>query len=147
MTRTHALYESDYVIDEHGRVWSPHKNDFLKLSKNNNGYAFCIIYIQGKSKNIIVHREVWKYFSDSRLIGRIKHKDNNKMNAALSNLALVHPSWKYVEYIKQGVSITRIAQYYKLPKKEISKWVAILIPGGIRQLRKQYPLNKSKDIQ
>lgn len=144
--RTHELYGSGYVLDESGRVWSPHKNAYLKLSTNSNGYPFCIIYINGEAKNILVHREVWKSFNNSSPIGGIKFIDGNKMNAELDNLIPAHPGWQYVEFVKQGISITKIAGYYKLPKKSISEIVSLLIPGGIRELRKQYPLNKSVDI-
>lgn len=141
-----SLYGSNYTIDDCGNVWSPHKNAYLKLSINSNGYHFCIIYINGQPKNILVHWEVWRAFKNEIPIGGIKHLDGNKLNNKLSNLAAAHPGLEYVDYIKSGISITKIASYYKLPKKAISEVVSSLIPGGIRELRKQYPLNKSRDI-
>lgn len=145
--RQKKLYNTEYILDEHGRVWSPFKKDFLKLSKNQHGYAFTTIPVgQGFHLGIVIHREVWKAFIGEIPQGGLRHRDSNKMNPALSNLEPVHPGWKYVDYIRQGITITKIAAYYELPKKTISKIVAELIPGGIRSLRKQFPMNKSRDI-
>jgi hypothetical protein len=96
---------------------------------------------------ILVHREVWKAFKKTPIpFGGLVHIDGNKMNPALNNLKPKHPGWQYVEYIKQGITITKLAKYYALPKKSISEVVSLLVPGGIRELRKQYPMNKSKDV-
>lgn len=145
--RTHALYATSYILDEYGRVYSAYKRAYLQLYNNKNGFDSCIIYINGKQKNILIHLEVWKAFNGALPPGGIKHKDSNKRNNRLSNLIARHPGWQYVEYVKQGISITKIAAYYQLPKKEISKWVSTLFPGGIRKLRQKYPLNKSIDVR
>lgn len=146
--RTHDLYNTGYILDELGRIYSPHKKDFLRLSSNAHGYAYTTIMLDPKRcMGILMHREIWKAFKGTEIpFGGLKHLDKNKMNPALVNLEPRHPGWQYVEYIKQGISITKIAAHYKLPKKSISEVVSLLIPGGIRALRKQHPLNKSKDI-
>lgn len=145
--RTHDLYGSGYILDELGRIWSPYKNDYLKLSENVHGCAYTTIMLNSdKCMGILVHREVWKAFKSKIPFGGLVHKDGNKMNPALDNLEPKHPGWQYVEYIKQGITITKIAKYYNLPKKSISEVVSLLVPGGIRELRKQHPMNKSKDI-
>lgn len=146
--RTQDLYGSGYILDELGRVWSPYKKDFLKLSENVHGCAFTTIMLDSKRMlGLLIHREVWKAFKGTEIpFGGLRHIDGNKMNPALQNLVPKHPGWQYVEYIKQGITITKLAAYYKLPKKSISEVVSILVPGGIRELRKKHPLNKSKDI-
>lgn len=146
--RTHDLYASGYILDELGRIWSPYKKDYLKLSENVHGCAFTTIMLDPKRMmGILVHREVWKAFKETEIpFGGLKHLDKNKMNPALENLEPKHPGWQYVEYIKRGITITKIAQHYKLPKKSISEVVGKLVPGGIRELRKTHPLNKSRDI-
>lgn len=146
--RTHDLYGSGYILDELGRVWSPHKKDYLKLSTNAHGFAFTTIMLDSKRiMGILVHREVWKAFRSSIPFGGLVHKDGNKMNPSLANLEPRHPGWQYVEYVKQGITITKIAAYYSLPKKAISEVISKLVPGGIRELRKQYPLRKERDIR
>jgi hypothetical protein len=144
--RQQKLYDTEYILDEQGRVWSPFKKDFLRLSTNAHGYAYTTISAGEGHIGIIIHRAVWKAFKGAIPKGGLRHKDSNKMNPALENLEPVHPGWEYINYIKQGITITKLAAYYELPKKTISKVVSELVPGGIRSLRKQYPLNKSKDI-
>jgi len=136
-----------YTLDEQGRIWSEHKNAFLNPSINAAGYHFYTIYVNGKQKAILPHLEIWKHFIGTIPAGGIKHIDGNKQNNSLANLIPRHPGDSYIFYIKQGISITKIARHYKLPKKEISKRIADLIPGGIRELRKQFPLNRSMDIR
>lgn len=146
--RTHDLYGSGYILNELGQIWSPYKKDYLKLSENVHGCAFTTIMLNPeKCMGILVHREVWKAFKKTPIpFGGLVHIDGNKMNPALNNLKPKHPGWQYVEYIKQGITITKLAKYYALPKKSISEVVSLLVPGGIRELRKQYPMNKSKDV-
>lgn len=146
--RTHDLYGSGYILDEAGRVWSPYKKDYLKLSKNLNGFAYTTIMLDPKRiAGILVHREVWKAFESPIPFGGLVHKDGNRMNPALANLEPRHPGWQYVEYVKQGITITKIAAYYGLPKKAISEVISKLVPGGIRELRKKYPMHKERDIR
>jgi hypothetical protein len=146
--RTHDLYNTGYMLGEDGRIWSPHKQRHLQLSTNKNGYAFTTIPKgDGNSIGILVHREIWRAFKSEIPFGGLQHIDHDKMNPALDNLRPKQPGWQYVEYIKQGITITKIAKYYDMPKKVVSEVVSILVPGGIRELRKTYPLNKSKDIQ
>jgi len=135
-----------YTIDDHGCVFSTHKNAFLKPTLNEFGYHFYTIYLDGKQKCIMPHIEMWRNFIGEIPAGGIRHKDGNKMNNELTNLEARHPTSQYIEYVKRGISITKIARFYKLPKKEISKRISAQIPGGIRKLRQQYPLNKSIDI-
>lgn len=135
-----------YTIDDHGRIYSEHKNAYLNPSINDSGYYFYTIYIEGKQKSILPHLEIWKQFIGDLPFGGIKHLDKNKLNNSLSNLTVRHPADDYVNFIRRGISITKIARHYGLPKKEISKRVSEIVPGGIRELRKLYPLNRSIDI-
>jgi hypothetical protein len=145
--RTHDLYGSGYILNELGQIWSPYKKNYLRLSENVHGCAYTTIMLNSqKTVGILVHREVWKAFKSPIPFGGLIHKDGNKMNPALNNLEPKHPGWQYVEYVKQGITITKIAKHYDLPKKSISEVVSLLVPGGIRELRKQYPMNKSKDV-
>jgi hypothetical protein len=141
-----TLYASGYTLDENGNVWSPYINGFLKPSINANGYSYCALYTPQGVRSITVHLEVWRLFGAIAVWGRLVHIDGNKQNNSIGNLRDSRPVLQYVEYIKQGISITKLSEYYQTPKKEISKYVAMAIPGGIRELRKRYPLNKLKDV-
>lgn len=135
-----------YTIDDRGRIFSAHKNAYLNPSLNSSGYNFYTIYVEGKQKSILPHLEIWKQFIGEIPPGGIKHADNNKLNNTLANLIARHESQQYINYIVRGISITKVARHYGLPKKEISKRVSDIVPGGIRELRKLHPLNRSIDI-
>lgn len=140
------MFIGEYELYPDGKIFSFLSNKYLNPSVNSNGFNFYTIYINGEQKSILPHIELWKHYYGDIPIGGIKHADGNKLNNDYTNLICRHPSAQYVEYIKRGITITKIARHYKLPKKEISKRVSELIPGGIRALRKQYPLNKGRDI-
>lgn len=140
------LYGSKYTIDDTGAIWSVYSQNWLKPSINAHGFSYCCLYTPKGVRSVTVHLEVWRLFGPIAVWGKIIHKDGNKQNNAIANLADSRPVLCYVDYIKQGISITKLAKYYHTPKKEISKYVSLAYPGGIRALRKQYPLNKSKDV-
>lgn len=139
------LYDSEYTIDSNGSV--RHKGAELKPVVNSHGFHFYTIYLRnGKQKSILPHIEVYKRFKGEYPFGGIKHLDGNKLNNRYDNLVPCHPAHKYVEYIQAGISISKVAAYYKTTKKEISKYVKLESKQSIRQLRHLYPLNKDKDI-
>lgn len=140
------LYNSAYSISADGNVY--HNGVKLKPVLNSHGYYFYTIYLKdGKQKSILPHVEVYRAFKGEYPPGGIKHKDGNKINNDVANLVECHPIDKYLEHITNGISVTKIAAYYKTTKKDISKYVARRYPGGVRAMRKHYPLNKSLDIQ
>jgi len=142
------LYGSTYELDSDGRVWSNRSQQWLTPSTNKSGFSFYTIYLaNGKQKAILPHIEVWRLFRGEIPHGGIEHIDGNKNNNSLQNLRAKCDGNKFLELVKQGISITKIARYYKVPKKTISVYISDLHPGGIRELRKRYPLNKSQDIR
>lgn len=140
------LYKSNYWISADGSVY--HEATKLKPVVNSHGYHFYTIYLpDGKQKSILPHVEVWRNFKGEYPIGGIKHKDGNKLNNNVDNLIACHPVEDYMRHLINGVSITKIAKHYGTTKKDISKYVAMRHPGGVRAIRKFYPLNRSLDIQ
>jgi|GEM_PF-3056741 len=140
------LYGTKYWIDVWGNVFG--ENGQLRPTINSHGFpSYTIKLNDGKQKNFTAHIEVWRAWQGPIPKGGIKHKDGDKLNPAMDNLVPAHMVRRYIDYIKSGISITKIALHFGLPKKEISKWVSSEHPGGIRDLRKKYPLNKSIDIR
>lgn len=146
--RTSKIYGTEYRISDDGTVWSPFLLRNLTPTADSSGYLFCIIRTDQGQKTVYLHKEVWKHFAaDNRIWGLVTHKDGNKANNSIDNLRCTHDPFKYIELIKRGVTITRIAEYFGHPKKEISKYVSMVHEGGIRDLRKKHPMNKSLRIE
>lgn len=87
---TKTIYEN-YVIYSDCRVFSNKRQGtnghWLKISVNIHGYAFFKIWLNGKCKNLQLHRELAKAFiPNPKKLPCVNHKDGNKLNNSLSNL-------------------------------------------------------------
>lgn len=84
-----AGYEGLYQVSDQGRVKSlwHGKEKILKPRKQNCGYLNVILYKDGHSKTITVHRLVATAFiSNPSNLETINHKDEDKTNNTVSNL-------------------------------------------------------------
>lgn len=76
-----------YIIYEDGRVYSTISNKFLKLGKGSNGYLQCVLRIDGKSINRMIHRLVAEaYIPNPNNKPEVNHIDLNKINNNVDNL-------------------------------------------------------------
>lgn len=141
------LHDTEYEIDEFGNVytWLGMK---MKPTINKHGFnSFNIRTKDGRQKYILPHIEVYLWMIGPYPLGGIKHINGNKLDNYWGNLTAAHPIDEYIDWISRGVSVTKVAAHYKTSKKEISKYVSMYHSGGIRDLRKHFPLNKSLDVQ
>lgn len=77
-----------YRVTSFGRVINKKTNTLLKHRKNNS-YASVRLYIDGRPKDIRIHRLVALNFIENPDIKNkncVNHKDGNKMNCHMSNL-------------------------------------------------------------
>lgn len=78
---------TDYLVSNCGWVWSKKSQKLLSPSKNKNGYMNLILYVNGNSHNVEIHRLVAIAFipnPDNKL--QVNHKDGNKTRNWHGNL-------------------------------------------------------------
>jgi len=79
-----------YLIYRDGRLWSMHKDRFLKPSPNSSGYLNIILCNNGERKSALIHRLVAEAFVDKPEPDLcVNHKDGNKTNNHYENLEWV----------------------------------------------------------
>lgn len=82
-------FNSKYLINDKGEVYSTSYNKFMKTQTTNDGYLGIQLANKGKRKSYLLHRLVAEHFyddfKDSKLV---RHKDNNKFNNMFKNLII-----------------------------------------------------------
>lgn len=98
-------YEDRYAATTDGRIWSYKRNIFLKAASDKDGYLNVVLYKDGKTKNMKVHRLIlmaWNPNNNSDKL-QVNHKDENKQNNNLENLEWITCK----ENINYGTGIQR----------------------------------------
>lgn len=87
METTYTRVFHNYVVSSKGEIWSNYKNDFLIPQDNGIGYMKVVLRVDGKPKNVYVHRLVAECFlPNPKGLKEVNHIDGNKRNNNLSNL-------------------------------------------------------------
>lgn len=82
-----------YIIDTSGNIFSLKSDRIIHPWKNNGGYLYFSIFVDGKNQNIAVHRAVAEMFiPNPENKPQVNHIDGNKMNNNVSNLQWVTQS-------------------------------------------------------
>lgn len=94
MSRLIAIegYNNDYFVSDEGNVYSCKYNQQsqLKPRMNKRGYLYVNLCKNGKSKSVMIHRLVAKYFLPNfNETLQVNHKDGIKTNNNISNLEMV----------------------------------------------------------
>ena len=77
----------NYMVSNHGRVYSIKSNKLLKGNVNKRGYVIFNLYKNSKAINMKAHRLVALHFIDNpEKLKILNHKDENKQNNHYSNL-------------------------------------------------------------
>lgn len=91
----------NYMINTEGKIKSKYSNLILKESNHTNGYKTVMLYENGKSKRLYIHRLMGiTFLLDNFSKGKeINHKDGNKANNSLSNLEWVTKSQNHLHRV------------------------------------------------
>lgn len=88
-----------YMVSTDGRIWSVERRQYLKplnYHGKNENYRYVKLSVNGKHKNLAIHRLVALAFLDNpEGLPQVNHKDENSLNNDVSNL----------EWITQGDNI------------------------------------------
>lgn len=80
-------YEGRYSVSNLGEVYSLLTNKCLKHGRNNRGYTFVALCMNGKVKQYLVHRLVAEAFIPNPLnLPEVNHKDETYTNNCVDNL-------------------------------------------------------------
>lgn len=80
-------YEGLYAATEDGQIWSYRSNKFLKQNKGSNGYLKVNLSKDGVSHTYAAHKLIAiTLIPNPDNLPEINHKDENKLNNAVSNL-------------------------------------------------------------
>lgn len=83
-------YEEMYKVSNLGNIYSVKRGKLLKSRNNHNGYLQVRLYINGKGKELKVHRIVAEAFiSNYYDKPQVNHKDEDKTNNRVDNLEWV----------------------------------------------------------
>ena len=76
----------NYLISENGEILNSKTGRILKPQKNTKGYLQVQISVNGKSKSLTIHVEVFKHFCKEIEKGyEVNHIDGNKNNNNIKN--------------------------------------------------------------
>lgn len=135
-------YDLRYKLSNYGDVYVKGAKKWLKLKtfEKNKGYLFVHLKLNGKYKNVRVHRLVATYFIDNPdNLDVVNHKDENKHNNRSDNL-----EWCDLYYnINYGNSIGKeipVEQYDK-EGNFIARYRSVAEASrqtGIRNLQKRF---------
>lgn len=116
--------QTNYGIEESGRIYNLKTKRELKGSVFNSGYRFVNLVISGKRKNYLVHRLVAKTFiPNTEGLPVVNHKDGNKQNNQVSNLEWTTYSENTIHAYKQGLLETRKGKRLRkeIPRLELEQ--------------------------
>ena len=95
----------DYMISDHGRVWSCKTNKIVKTYDKYSAYDRFSCIINGKLKVHLIHQLVANVFVPGKFDGAVvNHKDGNKRNNVYTNLEWTTRSENNKHAIKVGLN-------------------------------------------
>lgn len=97
--------ETQYQINEEGKVYNTKTNRFLQGHIENTGYVSVNLRINGKKKNYSLHRLVAQAFiSNPDNLPVVNHKDGDKTNNKVDNLEWTTQSRNRIHAIETKIS-------------------------------------------
>ena len=112
----------NYSVTDDGRVFSLnyHKEGYKKEMKPvlNNGYYSIVLYRDGETKHVLIHRLVaLTFISNPDNLPELNHKDENKTNNMVGNLEWCSKSYN----INYGTRNERTAKANWKPIRQFTK--------------------------
>ncbi len=97
-------YNGDYLISNHGRIYSEKSKIYLKTAVSKKGYVHSCLCFNGKQRTFTVHKLVGIHFLyKPDWADQINHLDRNKMNNHYSNLEWTNNKLNIAHAFKTGV--------------------------------------------
>lgn len=130
-------YEGFYQVSNYGRVKSLNRvvegrwgkavisEKILKSRKSKKGYLYVALYLNGKCKNIKIHRLVAMTFIPNTLnLPQVNHKDENKENNKVDNLEWCDNKYN-CNYGSHTINYMKAVNQYNMKGDFIKRWKSI----------------------
>jgi len=119
-------YKRQYMICRNGLVYNKAKETWLKPQQHKNGYFYVVLYLEGKRKNVYLHRLVAAYFvSNPKSLNVVYHLDGDKTNNRAGNIDWTSKSLllrklapENPPYLKQAIDKARAAKLLSIKRRE-----------------------------
>lgn len=99
-----ARFEEKYEITDNGLIWNKQKKKWQNQTQNPNGYMKVQLNLQGKKKQLLVHRLVALHFIPNPYEHPfVNHKDGNKSHNAQQNLEWIDGSGNAQHALETGL--------------------------------------------
>lgn len=103
-----------YMVSTDGRIWSVERRQYLKplnYHGKNENYRYVKLSVDGKRKNLAIHRLVaFAFLSNPEGLPQVNHKDENSLNNDVSNLEWITQG----DNIRYGTRTQRMSRTCKL---------------------------------
>lgn len=141
-----------YIIDDMGKIRNINTGNYIKISKNHNGYIrVSLMKKGGGTTSIQYHRLLMMLFKPTENMEKlqINHIDGNKENNALNNLQWVTTQENIHHAIKTGLTnfsyytekdaklVIDLLKSNKYTDKEISKITGFPVRSFIAKIRRK----------
>lgn len=110
-------FEELYLACEDGRIYSTRRKKYLAPAIQNSGYCIVCLCKDGKLFMRTVHRLIADTFLGEHPELEVNHKDENKLNNALSNLEFL----THKENINYGTCMARRVESLKKTRENNKK--------------------------
>ncbi len=114
----------EYSINTLGQVLSSKSGNILIHHTNSSGYLYVSLWIDGRNKNLLVHRLLARVFKDLPSLDsdlEVDHKDRNKTNIELNNLVVLTKEEHNLKTLKDLGYISKLDRCCEVCGVQISK--------------------------
>lgn len=140
--------KGEYTIDENGNIFDVANNRYKHCTIDHKGYIRCSLYINGRSKNKLVHRLVLMTFNPVEGMEnlQVNHIDGNKKNNNINNLEWCTQSENQRHAFRIGLISrkgTKNSQC-RLSEARVIEIANLILEGHtIADIRKRFNISKS----
>lgn len=140
--------KSEYTIDEDGNIFDVANNRYKHCTIGHKGYVYCSFYINGRSKNKLVHRLVLMTFNPMEGMEnlQVNHIDGNKKNNNINNLEWCTPSENVTHAYKLGLMSVEGTRNpaCRLSENQVIEIANLILEGHtIADIRKRFNVSKA----
>lgn len=124
-------YRRQYQVCRNGLVYNRITKKWLIPQQHKNGYVYVVLYVDGKRKNVYLHRLIAEYFVRNPMpshLDVVYHLDGDKWNNRVNNIEWTSKSLLMREYnpecipiLQKDINRARDAKFRSIKRREERK--------------------------